>query len=29
MADDVSPDEPFARKRIRVDRRADGKLHMA
>ena len=28
-ADDVSPDDPFPRKRVRVDRRADGNLHMA
>jgi haloalkane dehalogenase len=28
-ADDVSPDDPFPRRRVRVDRRADGNLHMA
>ena len=28
-AADVSPDDPFPRKRIRVDRRAYGNLHMA
>ena len=29
MAADVSPDDPFPRKRVRVDRRADGNLQMA
>ncbi|RBY77644.1 haloalkane dehalogenase [Geodermatophilus sp. TF02-6] len=28
-ADDVSPEDPFPRKRVRVDRRADGTLEMA
>lgn len=28
-ADDVSPEDPFPRKRVRVDRRADGNVHMA
>ncbi len=29
MAADVSPDDPFPRQRVRVDRRADGNLQMA
>ena len=29
MAADVSPEDPFPRKRVRVDRRADGNLQMA
>jgi haloalkane dehalogenase len=28
-AEDVSPEDPFPRKRVRVDRRADGNVHMA